>query len=209
MPLNFPNSPVIEQLYSFGGKTWQWSGSSWEALPYDYSLIYSTVLAESAMWDSTYTTVSANSAAWDDTSTVVQSNSTSWAAGGSEPLVVQNLGTIGGPVTFDISLGESSIALLSADTTLTLTNAPSGESGMLIFGHDTNGTWTLNITGQNTEARVMVGDLANFATAGEAFGPYDIGGYNIGSVSWFNDGQDYYLYVSDIKAAADPLNLNR
>ena len=47
----------------------------------------------------------------------------------------------------------------------------------------------------------MTGDLADFAED-------DNSGYNIGTVGWYNDGTDYYLYVSNIEKLADPLNLN-
>jgi len=29
MPLNFPTSPVLNQLYTFNGKTWKWDGAGW------------------------------------------------------------------------------------------------------------------------------------------------------------------------------------
>lgn len=39
MPIDFPNSPSVNDLYSFGGKTWQWNGSYWvfysSAQPFD------------------------------------------------------------------------------------------------------------------------------------------------------------------------------
>jgi len=32
MPIDFPNSPATNDTYSFGGKTWIWTGSSWKAV---------------------------------------------------------------------------------------------------------------------------------------------------------------------------------
>ncbi len=29
MPLDFPTSPVLNELYTFGGKTWKWDGAGW------------------------------------------------------------------------------------------------------------------------------------------------------------------------------------
>jgi hypothetical protein len=29
MPINFPNSPAINDIYSYGNKSWKWSGSYW------------------------------------------------------------------------------------------------------------------------------------------------------------------------------------
>jgi hypothetical protein len=30
MPLDFPSSPALNQVYSFGGKSWKWNGAAWE-----------------------------------------------------------------------------------------------------------------------------------------------------------------------------------
>ena len=159
--------------------------------PYDDSLLQ----ASSSNWDNTYTTVQTESSNWD-------------GGGGSSGPIVQHLGTIGGNITIDISQGESAIALLSADTTLTLSNAGSGESGLIALGHKFNDdTWSVSLEegvgGYNIgRTHVMTGDLADFAA-------FDDTGYNIGTIAWFNDGQDNYAYVSNIIQAADPLNLNR
>ncbi len=32
MAINFPNSPVLNDTYSYGGNTWQWDGESWVSL---------------------------------------------------------------------------------------------------------------------------------------------------------------------------------
>ena len=32
MAINFPNSPVLNDTYSYGGNTWQWDGESWTSL---------------------------------------------------------------------------------------------------------------------------------------------------------------------------------
>jgi hypothetical protein len=37
MPLDFPTSPVLNQLYTFGGKTWKWDGAGW--ISYNVGLI--------------------------------------------------------------------------------------------------------------------------------------------------------------------------
>jgi hypothetical protein len=29
MPINFPTSPASQEIYSFGGFSWQWDGASW------------------------------------------------------------------------------------------------------------------------------------------------------------------------------------
>jgi len=30
MPLDFPSSPTLNQVYSLGGKSWKWNGAAWE-----------------------------------------------------------------------------------------------------------------------------------------------------------------------------------
>jgi hypothetical protein len=37
MPLDFPTSPVLNQLYTFGGKTWKWDGAGW--ISYNVGLV--------------------------------------------------------------------------------------------------------------------------------------------------------------------------
>ena len=37
MPLNFPTSPVLNQLYTFNSKTWKWDGAGW--VSYNIGLI--------------------------------------------------------------------------------------------------------------------------------------------------------------------------
>ncbi len=32
MPINFPNSPALNDIYSYGNKSWKWSGSYWSSL---------------------------------------------------------------------------------------------------------------------------------------------------------------------------------
>lgn len=31
MPIDFPNSPTVNQQYSYNGIIWQWNGSAWIA----------------------------------------------------------------------------------------------------------------------------------------------------------------------------------
>jgi collagen type VII alpha len=37
MPLNFPTSPVLNELYTFNGKTWKWDGAGW--VSYNVALV--------------------------------------------------------------------------------------------------------------------------------------------------------------------------
>lgn len=39
MAIDFPNSPSNGQIYTVGGKTWIWGGTSWNAIPYNTSIV--------------------------------------------------------------------------------------------------------------------------------------------------------------------------
>lgn len=43
MALNFPNSPTVGEIYSYGGKSWRWDGGSWAAVSYGPSIAAFTV----------------------------------------------------------------------------------------------------------------------------------------------------------------------
>ena len=30
MPLDFPTSPTLNEIYTFGGRSWQWNGTAWD-----------------------------------------------------------------------------------------------------------------------------------------------------------------------------------
>ena len=30
MPLDFPPSPSLNEIYTFGGRSWQWNGTAWD-----------------------------------------------------------------------------------------------------------------------------------------------------------------------------------
>ena len=33
MPLNFPNSPSLNDFFVAGGRRWQWNGTAWQRIP--------------------------------------------------------------------------------------------------------------------------------------------------------------------------------
>jgi len=39
MAITFPSSPANGQLYTVGGKSWLWDGTSWNAIPYNTSFL--------------------------------------------------------------------------------------------------------------------------------------------------------------------------
>lgn len=36
MPLNFPVGPAVDDLYTFGSRTWKWNGNGWESVTTTY-----------------------------------------------------------------------------------------------------------------------------------------------------------------------------
>ena len=58
--INFPNSPSVNDEYSAFGRTWKWTGNTWDAVIAPIG-IDSQVRALTGNWDSTYTTVQSNS----------------------------------------------------------------------------------------------------------------------------------------------------
>ena len=36
MPINFPNSPSLNQVYTFNGRSWEWTGVAWKAVTAAY-----------------------------------------------------------------------------------------------------------------------------------------------------------------------------
>lgn len=46
MPLDFPNSPNTNDVYSAAGKTWQWNGTSWVLLSLSINTSINTVDTE-------------------------------------------------------------------------------------------------------------------------------------------------------------------
>lgn len=128
---------------------------------------------------------------------------------------LQSLGTLPAKTlpdshTIDLSLGRVPVGHLGANTVLTLTGANEGDSGMIILGngtgHDGVGytvSFSPGATLQHSAAghEVMVGDLADFAVAPAA------GEYNFGSIAWFYTGDEYLLYVSEVKPFQDVVAL--
>jgi hypothetical protein len=33
MPIDFPNSPTVNDTFTVGNRTWKWTGSTWESVP--------------------------------------------------------------------------------------------------------------------------------------------------------------------------------
>ena len=47
MPLDFPNSPITNEVFTSAGKTWQWNGTSWTLVSIAMSISVNTIDTES------------------------------------------------------------------------------------------------------------------------------------------------------------------
>jgi hypothetical protein len=36
MPINFPNSPSLNEVYTFNGRSWEWTGVAWKSVTAAY-----------------------------------------------------------------------------------------------------------------------------------------------------------------------------
>ena len=136
----------------------------------------------SALWEDTRTAVQANSAVWDDTTTFVQTNSSTWKNS------QQTITSSNSALDLDVSQGYSALTTLTEHLTgFTISNAVSGDSGMIVVSSD-GGGWTFPANIQ--PSIVMSGDLADIATLTNAVS-------SRATISWYYDGQYNYLDVSN------------
>ena len=189
----------------------------------DWDTTYTTVSANSAQWavdtdtiydDAPVTALQSASAEWDDTSTVVQTNSASWVGGGVDTSI-QNLSALGSftapnPLVIDLTQGLNVEGWLTSNVSLQLSGAEAGQSGLITIGNGSasdgvgftvdfyldNNTATSHVADGHT---VMTGDLADFATAPAA------GEFNFGTIGWYYTGDEYFLYVSEVKTYTDSI----
>jgi len=97
----------------------------------------------------------------------------------------QSISSSAGSLAFDTSLGGNATTTLTEDvTTFSITNAASGDSGLILFEQDNTAGWTFTSTYD-----VLAGDLADIASITAS-------GIGAASVGWYHDGTDNYLYVS-------------
>jgi hypothetical protein len=95
----------------------------------------------------------------------------------------QNISSVSSNLTLDADIGGNAKTILTEDITgLDINNAATGENGLIVVEQDGLGPWTFSC-----QHPVYAGDLADVAT--NATGDITIG--------WYNDGQEFKLYVSD------------
>jgi len=98
----------------------------------------------------------------------------------------QDISSSAGTLTLDASLGGNATTTLSEDvSTFNITNTNSGDSGLILVEQDNTAGWTFVSTYD-----ILAGDLADIASVTAS-------GIGKASVGWYDDGSDYYLFVSD------------
>jgi len=99
--------------------------------------------------------------------------------------LIQAISSSANTLTLDASLAGNATTTLTEDiTTFSITNAASGDSGLILVEQDNTAGWTFTSTYD-----VLAGDLADIASITPS-------GSGAASIGWFGDGPDYYLYVS-------------
>ena len=97
----------------------------------------------------------------------------------------QTISSSGGVLTLDAASGYSAATTLTEDvSSLVFSNTSSGDSGLIVVKQDNTADWTFSATQD-----VLVGDLADIATITAS-------GIGAGTIGWYDDGTDEYLYVS-------------
>jgi hypothetical protein len=95
----------------------------------------------------------------------------------------QNISSVSSNLTLDADIGGNAKTILTEDITgLDINNAATGENGLIVVEQDGLGPWTFSC-----QHPVYAGDLADVAA--NATGDITIG--------WYNDGQEFKLYVSN------------
>lgn len=91
----------------------------------------------------------------------------------------------GGSLVFDVDNGYNGSITLTEDTTLSFTGASAGGSGLLLIKQDATGGWSLS-----SSYKIFTGQLGDIATL-------TAGGLAVISISWYFDGSEYFLWISD------------
>lgn len=99
----------------------------------------------------------------------------------------QSISSVSGVLTVDVTGGYSADTTLTEDITgFSIINSTSGDSGLVVLKQDNSGAWTFS-----SSQTVLVGDLADVASITPS-------GSGVGTVCWYDDGSDQYLYVSNV-----------
>lgn len=99
----------------------------------------------------------------------------------------QSISSNSGVSILDVSNGYSAIMTLTEDSLLTITGATAGDGGIILVRQDATGGWSL--TSPNYT------ELAGFLSDVQTITINEVG---VCSVTWYYDGSDYFLFISDV-----------
>lgn len=98
----------------------------------------------------------------------------------------QTITSLSGNLVLDVASGYNATTTLTEDSVLTITGATSGDSGVIIIRQDVTGGWNLNS---------IYLSLSGLLTSVASLTANEVG---VGAVSWYFDGSDYFLFISDV-----------
>ncbi len=173
MPLNFPSSPSLNEIYSSGGNSWIWSGNAWKTYnsSFDASLVLNgDLIFEGATNNNYETTVSVVDPDQDRTITLPNASGTVGLVPGSDTYVVFNDGgSLGGDSgltynklndTLTVGSGSKNIQIYSESAGGRLV-VPGNTSTELIIQAGTNGAGSVKIgdhDNSNQGTKIIVND---------------------------------------------------
>ena len=134
MPLNFPDSPNLNDTYSSGGKTWAWDGSAW-------GITASGIVGPPGEWTSPQTLS-------------IKTASYQIVAGDVGYMIVMNVGTACN-LTVPSGLG------LSQGQRIDIFQLGAGQVTVVASGTTIRSTPTLKLRAQYSAATLIVGSGAN------------------------------------------------
>ena len=96
----------------------------------------------------------------------------------------QTLSSSGNTTTLDISSGYNATIVMTENTNLVISGASAGDAGIITVRQDSTGSWSMT-----TSYKILSGSIANIVNIVPTTG--------ICSLSWYYDGTEYILYVSE------------
>jgi len=101
----------------------------------------------------------------------------------------QTITPVSGFVNIDVNSGNFAAVTITEDLTLNISNSSAGDSGLVSVRQQPAGTGVLSFV---PSYPVLNGDPNLFLSS------MTLGGTGVGTISWYNDGTDILLYISDV-----------